>query len=210
MKIKRDVFAIAHGVRDEKGNKGEPEEQPTRTLIESTMTAGLSTGGESTSIPLLITHDAPAGEMARELAARCKRCKHFKRKAWQNLVEECDFPTAPLMKRQAINEVRSALLLTRNAQITEPGEIDGEFDVEHVMRQHMGLCAALSDLKKDFVVVHQEGCCPESSADHMGKVWPLKTAQQPVGLFVPRDGEAKKEAASTYDGVLKQAQGKLP
>jgi hypothetical protein len=191
-------------VRAADGTKGEPEQQPTRTLVQSTMAASLRTSGaggaagQVGNIPLLITHDAPAGEMASVLAARCSRCAWYRNKAWKNLVAECDFPTSPLMKRQAINEVRSALLLTRNAAIIDQGEVEGDFDVEHVMRAHMGLCEALSSVKKDYVVVHKDGCCPEE----------VKNAGQPSGYFKPRDSEAKKEAQAVSDRVLLTANGK--
>ena len=102
------------------------------------------------------------------------------------------------MKRTAINEVRSALLQTRNATIRDQGEVDGDFDVETVMRAHMGLCASLSELKKDYVVVHQDGCCPDE----------VKDPQRPMGLFEPRDSEAKKDAQAVRDNVLLAAAGK--
>lgn len=207
MKIRREVFAVAHGVRDaETGAKAEPEQQPTRILHQTQMDMSLKNSGAAGAagkvgtIPLIVTHDAPAGEMAQEMAARCIRCKWFRQKAWQGLVAECDFPTAPLMKRQAINEVRSALLLTRNAAIIDQGEANGDFDVEHVMRAHMGLCEALSSVKKDYVVVHQDGCCPEEA-----KVPPNPTQ----GFFKPRDSEARKEAMAAYDSVLQAANGKI-
>lgn len=205
MKIKRDVFKVAHGVRATDGSKGEPEQQPTRIINETSMEVALKSDGVAGKaghvgrMKLLVTHDAPAGEMATELAARCSRCKWFRAKAWRQLVEECDFPTAPLMKRQAINEVRSALLLTRNAAIVEQGEVDGDFDVEHVMRAHMGLCEPLTSMKKDYVVVHKDGCCPEE----------VKTAQAPQGFFEPRNSEARKEAEAQRDSVLRAASGKV-
>src|SRR5262249_13358362 len=133
MKIRREVFAVAAGVRDTKGDKGEPEQQPARIVHEGSRDTtrhvpGAGGKGVVGNMRTLITHDGPAGEMAVDLAARCVRCKWFRRKAWQDLVAECDFPTAPLMKRQAINEVRSALWMTRNAAIVEQGEVDGDFD----------------------------------------------------------------------------------
>ena len=199
MKIRRDVFAVASGVRAEgTGEKAEPEQAPTQIIQETTMPAALKTGGNVGNMKMLVTHEAPAGEMAQALAAKCVRCKWFRNKAWRQLVEECDFPTAPLMKRQAINEVRSALLLTRNAAIVEQGEVDGDFDVEHVMRAHMGLCEALSSLKKDYMVVHKDGCCPEE----------VKGPQAPVGYFTPKDSEARKEAEAVRDNVLLAAAGK--
>lgn len=205
MKIRREVFAVASGARTAGGEKGEPEQQPTRIIHETNMNVTLNTNGAAGTaghvgkMRTLVTHEASAGEMAEELAARCSRCKWYRRKAWQDLVTECDFPTAPLMKRQAINEVRSALLMTRNAAIIDQGESEGDFDVEHVMRTHMGLCEALSSLKKDYVVVHKDGCCPDE----------VKTPPQPAqGYFTPRDSEAKKEAAAARDAVLMAAAGK--
>lgn len=198
MRIRREVFAVAKGVTDTEGQKGEPEQQPTRLQVESKM--AISAGGQASTIPMYITHDAPAGEVARELAAQCSRCRFFRKRAWQQLLSECDFPTAPLMKRQAINEVRSALLMTRNAAITEPGDVDGDFDVETVMKSHMGLCEPLSNLKQDYVVVHMSGCCPEE----------VKNPASPVGYFQPRDRKARKEAAAVYDNVMKAASDKAP
>lgn len=198
MRIKRDVFAVASGVRAADGTKAEPEQQPTRTLIETSMPINTPQG--AASMPMLLTHDAPAGEAAQALSARCISCKWFRRRAWAQLVEECDFPTAPLMKRQAINEVRSALLLTKNASITEPGEDkDGDFDVEHVMRTHMGLCEALSNVRKDYVVVHMTGCCPDD----------VKSPSQPVGYFTPRNSDVKKAIDAHRDEVLNKAAGKI-
>lgn len=215
MRIRRDIFAVANGVRAEDGTKAEPEEQPTRSIIEGTMPATLGTSGAAGAagsggnMKLLITHDAPAGEMAAELAARCAGCRNFKRKAWRQLVEECDFPTAPLLKRQALNEVRSALLLTRNAKISEAGsDGDGDFDVEGVLRTQMGLCSVLSDIKKDYVVVHQIGCCPQTTTDDSNKVIAVKTPAQPTGYFIPRDAEARAEAMKKRDAVLLTAAGK--
>lgn len=206
MKIRREVFAVATGVREAKtGEKGEPEQQPTRILRETSMNVTVNGNGVNGAhgatlgrMKAIVTHDAPAGEMAEDLAARCVRCKWFRVKAWQDLVTKCDFPTAPLMERQAINEVRSALLLTRNAAIIDQGEVEGDFDVEHVMRAHMGLCEALSSMKKDYVVVHKDGCCPEE----------VKNAQAPAGYFKPKNSEAKKEAQAMSDRVLLAANGK--
>jgi len=216
MRIKREVFAVAHGVRRADGQKGEPEEQPTRVALETAIPVSLSAGGAAgpagptgKTMRGVITHDAPAGELAQELAAKCGRCKHMRRKAWQALVAECDFPTAPLMKRQAINEVRSALLLTKNAKIAEQGaDAEGDFDVENALRSHMGLCSVLSDIRKDYVVVHQLGCCPQTQTAADGSVVAVKTKAQPVGFFQPRDSEARKEAEATRDNILNAASGK--
>lgn len=207
MKIRREVFSVASGVRDaETGEKAEPEQQPTRILHQTSMETSLNVNGAAGqagkvgTIPLIVTHDAPAGEMAQEMYARCSRCKWFRQKAWQALVAKCDFPTAPLMERQAINEVRSALLLTRNAAIYDQGEVNGDFDVEHVLRTHMGLCEPLSSLKKDYVVVHQDGCCPEEVK---------RPPNPPQGFFKARDSEARREATAAYDSVMQAANGKI-
>jgi hypothetical protein len=70
-----------------------------------------------------------------------------------------------------------------------------------VMRVHMGLCEPLSQVKKDYVVVHKDGCCPDE----------VKNAQTaPQGYFTPRDSEARKEAAAARDAVLLAAAGKRP
>lgn len=216
MRIKREVFAVAHGVRRADGQKGEPEEQPTRVSLETSIPVSLSAGGAAGApgptgklMRGVITHDAPAGELAQELAAKCGRCKHLRRAAWQKLVAECDFPTAPLMKRQALNEVRSGLLLTRNAAIAEQGaDPEGDFDVENALRSHMGLCSVLSDIAKDYVVVHQLGCCPQVQKAADGSTTVVKTKERPIGFFQPRDSEARKEAEATRDSILNAAAGK--
>ena len=198
MKIRRDLLQIASGVREADGTKAEPEQQPVQRVIETSAGANVS-GQHVGQLPVRFVSEMSAGELANVQSRTCATCKHFDHKAFQNVLRNADAPAAPLEKRQAVNEIRSALLMSGNANLNEMHSgLDGDFDVEAALKS-CGVCQILTHLDNDLNVFHPTASCPAHTI----------TPTQPHGYYQPKDRAAKKEASQQRDAILRQAQGKV-
>ena len=198
MKIRRDLLQIASGVRHADGTKAEPEQQPVQRVIETTAatTAGGSNVGQ---MPVRFVSEMSAGELAQTASRTCSTCKHFDHALFQKVLRNADHPAAPLEKRQAVSEIRAALLMSGNANLNDMHSgLDGDFDVEAAMKS-CGVCRALTQRDDDLNVFHPLASCPAH----------VISPTSPHGFYVAKDNAAKKEASQNYDAVLRQAQGKL-
>jgi len=200
MKIRREVIQIASGVRDARdGTKGEPEQQPIRQVIElaggAPVTSADASGGPAVvrgTLPVTMTQEMSADELVRLMNTQCRACKNFDRHGWLDLMRKADHPMAPKFARDAMNQVRAGLLMNGNVAIIDKAtDQDGDFNPDHVMANHMGLCRALGALRNDYVVVHMVGRCPDGH-EH---------------LFEARRA-ANAEASATRDDILNKAQGR--
>lgn len=199
MKIRRDLLRIGTGAVMADGTKAEPEQQPVQRIIESS--AGATAGGAGVGqLPVRFVSEMSAGELSAVASRTCQHCKHFDHKAFQRVLQVADSPASPFEKRQAVNEIRAALLMSDNANLNDSHSgLDGDFDVEAALNA-CGVCQALTALDNDLNVMHPTASCPAH----------VMSPTQPHGLFQPKDRAAKKEASRSYDQVLGQAQGKIP
>ena len=141
----------------------------------------------------------PGPEAFLANGVRVHNCKHFDHKAFQNVLRNADAPAAPMEKRQAVNEIRSALIMSGNANLNEMHSgLDGDFDVEAALKS-CGVCQILTHLDNDLNVFHPTASCPAH----------VITPTQPHGYYQPKDRAAKKEASAQRDAILRQAQGKI-
>ena len=199
MKIRRDLLQIASGVREVDGTKAEPEQQPVQRIIETTAPAtfgGAETGGQ---LPVRFVSEMSAGELASTVSRTCSTCKHFDHAMFQRVLRNADHPASPIEKRQAVSEIRAALLMSGNANLNaQHSGLDGDFDVEAALNS-CGVCRVLTEKDNDLNVFHPTASCPAHTI----------SPTSPHGFYTPKDRVAKKEAAQTYDAVMRQAQGKI-
>ena len=211
MQIKRDKFVIESGARELDGTKIEPEAQAVTHVFEGSAPVGVGVGlevadgvGAIGSIPLSIEAQAPAQTVARSVSALCGNCKFFDRVGWLKMLRDNEGPGSTPAERHSINSIRAEILLNMPDPESHTGQ-DGEYDPEHAMKS-MGLCHALREYYRG-----KEGKDPGIIG-----VWPTSgcpaetcSPDKPMGIFVPRDGDAKKASKANYDAVMLRAAGKL-
>jgi len=212
VKIRSDVIKIQTADRDLGGAKVEPEEKPVSRVIRTS--APLSPHGNPQDvrgeIPTEVILDAGSiSDLARGAKRLCKDCVWFNQKDWQKAVKRIE-KTSDVHKRQEINNIRAALLMTKNAQLaTSFEDHDGDLDVE-VALMVAGKCQALSEITDDLIVVFPQGCCPDVAQKADGSEIPVVTLGSPNGYFKPASRESKKEQNKIYDQLLRAAQNKRP
>lgn len=210
MKVKSDVLKIQTDVRDAAGNKVEPEERPVARVISGVAPVEMSrtgkpVGGLKTEV---ILDAGSVSDFACGIRRLCKDCKYFNQKDWKDAVERIE-RSSDLVKRQEINCVRAALLMTKNAQLSASFEDqEGDLDVESALMA-IGVCDALTDLADELYIVFPQGCCPDSIVKPDGTEIPIVTSQRPDGCFQPVNRTVKKEQNKAYDLLMRAAQGKL-
>lgn len=203
------MLQIGTGMLAVDGTKLEPEQQPVRRVVTIDAPVDLrGTGQVVGSIPTeVVTENRTADDVARGFTHLCGNCKWFRNHEWVRDLRNADSPMAPLERRRAINEIRGALLTTRNADLASMHEgQDGDLDVEAALHQ-LGYCKALYDMFKNqnmsnedaTVLVHPLSCCPTD----------VRKANPPGGFFTPKDGEARRVGSQNYDRILRKAEGKV-
>lgn len=198
MKIKQDLLRVTAGGVKADGTVGEPEEQTVQRVMltdgEATTTDGKISGSMNTAVVV----ESQVSEFVRAVRSPCAGCKHFDNKSFLAFFEKADHPAAPIHVRESMNELRGILLQTYNAQVQSmhAGQ-DGDMDVEHAIRA-MGYCRALTEIEKDYVVVHPLSTCPDG----------VVTPERPTGFFQPRDNEAERIGNKAYDAIMNRAAGK--
>lgn len=213
MKIKKDMLQIGSGFTDKDGTKLAPEAQPVRRVV--TIDAPVSLKGPhgvtetGKGIPTeIVTDNRNAVDVARGFQYLCGNCKWFRNKEWLRDLANADSPMASMVQRKMVNEIRGALLSTQNANLTElhSGQ-DGDLDVEAALKT-LGYCKALFHFFKNkgesdedsLVLLHPISSCPTD----------IRNANPPMGMFEPKDNEARKVATQNYDRVMQKAAGKTP
>lgn len=210
MKIKRDVFRIESGAREADGTKLEPEQQAVQHIFEGAAPVGVGAGldivdgdGARGSMPLEIIAHSTAQQTARSVSALCANCKWWSNEAWRRMLANAERPDASPAERHSVREIRAQILLHMPEADKHVGD-DGDYDVEHAM-QSMGLCPALKEFYKtkgepeEPVAMWPTAGCPTETC----------TPDKPMGLFLPRDGDARKASAANFDAVMQRAAGKI-
>ena len=175
------------------------ESRPSPERVRSVEPAGLA---------YVYDLSVPATESFYANGVLVHNCKHYDNKGFIEWMRHADHPLAPADHRAAVNEIRSGLLMTQNAQVQEmhTGQ-DGDMDVEAAL-QMCGWCHALSKLCQDNVGVHAFATCPATARDLAGNEVAVITPTQQMGFYQPRDRAAQKAGSSMYDKVLRIAEGK--
>lgn len=210
MKIKGDLLRISSGARTAKGDKLEAEEQVVRREVVTETEVRLGTGAAGKlvgAIPYKVVTEHSAIEFAKSASSRCGNCRHFRNDLFIKDLRKADSPGSPIARRRAVNQIRAALLQTQNATVADltPGQ-DGDFDVESAL-QTLGYCTALYEFHKNLGMVDE---------DAMTLVHPVSACPSDVrgpghedGFYEPANKLAEQAASSTYDAVMRQAQGKV-
>ena len=199
MKINNDLLKIHSTAMDEDGRRLEPEAQPAARVISTEIGAAMQSGQKVGGIRAEIIADTSVADLSAGIRRMCFGCKHFDNAAWQRSYKKLDRST-DMTKRQAINQIRAALLTTSNATLSDiHSDGEGDIDTESALAA-MGKCQALSAQFDDDYIVHPLACCPDE----------VITAGSPQGFFEPRDRQMAKERNKAYDLLLRKAQGKTP
>jgi len=197
--IKSDMLHIQHHSAADDGSKIEPEQQPAQRVIEADGEVEMRSGGVVGSMPVRIISDMTAGSLAMVVRSRCRTCKNFDRTSWRKMVRKADEVDAPAIEKASAMMVRDALLMTDNADVIDANTVsptEPDFDVEAALNS-MGICHALTEFKRDLIVVHPLSGCPTEVA----------TPERQEGFYTPRSNEAERLAQAKYDEVMRAAQG---
>lgn len=210
MKIKKEFLSVSSLGVDADGRKLEAEEQPVVNVIETVAPATMRNGGVVGALPTQIVAHAQASELAAAKGRQCYGCRWWHHEQWLQSVRDAEGPLGTHEDRQAINDVRAALLGGGGAKLSTeyPDRDEGGPDVE-VALHAMGICGALTEHEravdpemgpKEWVVTFPTASCPLS----------VVTPTQPYGFFKPRDAEADRMMGANRDAVLFRAAGKRP
>ena len=188
-----------------KGTGLEPEEAPARRVQELPLEISLAPALPDVemrhgrpalnfpgAIPIVkkampVTSEMTAGEVAQLLRERCARCVNFRNDLWQSTKRVWE--GAPLENSRRLGLTKMVVQLARTTCETTPTELDyarANRDLEG-----WGVCSALSEERKDLVIVHPEACCPDG-----------------IDYYRDRDLPMKREASAAFDSIMRLAQGK--
>lgn len=200
MKVLDDTLRVATGVRDNKGGKLEPEEQPTRREIAVPANVGLGSGpadgGQHVgTMRAIVSTEMPAIETAALFASKCEACAYFRRADWLRLYRRWNDP-GYAEGFATLNRMRGELLGRGFAELANPGDPEAE-NVEWILTNAMAICGALTECVGEPVIVSCENSCPETLENGA-----------PFAAFTPRDSEQKRASVGTYDAILRRAQGR--
>lgn len=199
MKIKADLLRVKVRQFNDINEKVEPEQQTVQRVLQTDAEVSLNTARNKTVglINSEIVYETTAGEMARAMRHPCFSCKNFNKRAWRELFVSMAADTAPMEKRQELNNIRAALLTTKNAKLQDRHvSQEGDMDVEHAISQ-LGICMPLTEIHGEPVVVHPTGGCPPEVCG----------ATNPDGFYKSKDLDADKMGSKTFDNVMRLAQG---
>lgn len=201
MKIRKDILNIRAGLRDDVGERIEPEQQLVQRVIDAPAATTASHSGQQVgTMRSEIVVSSSAAEVAAVVKTPCWSCKHFDRETWLKVKSKAEGPLGSQEDRKFLNKIRAALLDSGNAELHERHvSQEGDMDVEHALA-HLGVCRPLTEMDNDMVVVYPLATCPASTV----------TATQPNGLYEAKDKEAKRAGSAAYDMVMKRAAGIVP
>jgi hypothetical protein len=221
-----DKIVIAETIdsKTERGGRIEPEQVAAER--RQTVPAPVPTiGGKPVTTPdgapvkmkhnLQVVTQTDVGTLATGFRYSCQHCKHFDRPGGQQILRAMN--QSPHMEnRFALNQIRAALLDTKNAMLQEvhTNPMDGDMDVEHAL-SFLGACRAMTEIfsaeagEFDPVLVYPTGGCPVNYKEDgtVDEDNPVRTngGEAISNLFEPRDSATKKIAAAGYDAMLRQA-----
>ena len=134
-----------------------------------------------------VTTELPAGEVATLLRARCAGCVNFRSDTWNETMR-----------------------VWRNAPITNPRRrgladmirhlahacVDGTPSTDDLKRAAIdltgwGVCVALTEERKDLILVHPDACCPDG-----------------IAYYRDRDHTSERAGSAVFDRIMRMAQGR--
>lgn len=219
MSEKKDVQITGQRLMFSSAPKVEPEQQAAVREFSVAAPAGFQQSGEAGAsntqgnIPTIVRYESTAGEMAQARMSACTACKHWDNRALQKYVALSTGPLATPEQKQTIQTMKARIMLKGSGYMKD----DGSLDVDGTLAS-FGICRVLSEWVKGVVgedpmywpiVTQPEANCPPS-CHAKASALQVVTDAQPLGLFVPKDLDAKKVGAKRYDEVLRLAQGKKP
>lgn len=189
MKINSETVQVVPLTHDEKGDKLEPEQAPARRLLDVSDTVTLTGGGGSVqttaTMPMTVSVEMSAGELARGFSTPCFSCKHFDAEAWRDYVEtKASSPEG----RTYIHELKADYIRQGGAELG---------DVEEIFST-MGVCRLLSEACRDVIAVHPVSTCPATLKD--GTPFPRS--------YKPRTSDDARQSSATFDSIMRSAQGR--
>lgn len=190
MKINGEKVEVVPLTHDERGEKIEPEQAPARRLLDVSDTITLTgANGEvqSTAVmPMSVSVEMPAGELALGMSQPCFSCKHFDQRAWYEYRRARE---STLEGRAELQAMREELIRSANADVDE---------VEFAM-QSMGICRLLTEARNDAVIVYPVSTCPDTL--------PNTTTPFPRS-YEPRTSDDARQSTLTFDSIMRTAQGR--
>lgn len=195
MDVKGERIEVLPLTHDEAGSKIEPEQAPARRLLD--VSDGISVNGVKTEkqLPITVSVEMPAGELAVGLSEPCMSCKHFDAAAWKqyrrNLESSAD-------GQRELNRMRWAIVGTGNVSLqARHTSIEGDVDVEHALSM-LGVCHPLTDLLGDVTIVYPMSTCPATLPQHPAPI---------PKCYAPKTSDDVRKRSAVFDSVMRAAQG---
>lgn len=196
MEIVGELLRIDPSMRDEKGEKIEPEARVADRVLLTEAPMSMNQSGQAVgNLRCSVSIQGTAGEFAEQVRSMCAQCIHWDQGAWlerKRLLEQSKEGV------QVLNGIRWELTqLGLGPQATEMhADPDGVLDLEHAISM-MGICRALTELKRDpeGVLTHAMARCPEE----------VCSESAPHGFFDDKSAATERIGAQAYDRVMRQA-----
>lgn len=196
MDIKGEKIEVVPLTRDQNGERIEPEQAPARRLLDVSDRVKLTHNGEKTdaTLPMSISVEMPAHELAMGMSQPCFSCRHFDQKAWYEYRRSRE---GTIDGRDEMARYKAELIRTTNAAPTV--DASGEnVDVEFAMRS-MGICRVLTEACREATIVYPVSTCP-AALPKTGEAFPR--------AYVPRTSDDAKQSTATFDSIMRSAQGR--
>lgn len=200
MDIKGEKLEVMPLKRDEKGDKVEPEQVPARRLLDVSDTISLGSPGSEVKsrhqMPINVSIEMPAVELATGISQACFMCKNFDQKAWRQYMRKA---ASTVDGQRELNQMRAAIAGSSNAAVhaRHANGSDGDTDVEHAM-QMLGICHPLTELMKTPQIVYPISTCPATT----------RTGIPFENSFSPRTRDDERQSSASFDSIMRAAQGK--
>lgn len=197
MEIKGEKIEVVPLTRDEKGDKIEPEQAPARRLLDVSDRVTLTNNGTKTdqTLPISISVEMPAHELAIGMSQPCFSCRHFDQKAWYEYRRSRE---ATVDGREEMARYKAELVRSTNAAPTvDP--VSGDVDVEFAL-QSMGVCRPLTEACGEVTIVYPVSTCPANLP---------KTGEPFPRCYVPRTSDDARQSTATFDRIMRTAQGRI-
>lgn|SRR5512147_776740 len=205
MKLIGEQVKIAHGLRDEKDSKLEPEEQRVRhTQVVEVGASGVLDGkpvdlaaviGEAAKSVGALHTDMPAHVATAELTRRCDLCAHWANQEWLRLKKELQGSEEG---RKLLTQFKAALIANRDDALAA----EDDSGLGEAVLSRGGVCKALSAIftaQAPVVTIYDTAPC-------------LQVGKGPGGedcydLFQPKR-ESRNIVTKAKDFILRKAQGR--
>jgi hypothetical protein len=196
MEIKNEKIEVVPLTRDEKGERIEPEQAPARRLLNVSDRITLTNQGVKSeqSLPMSVSVEMPAHELAIGMSQPCFSCRHFDQKAWYDY-RRARMATAD--GREEMARYKAELIRSTNAAPTL--DVTGEdVDVEFAM-QSMGVCRPLTEACREITIVYPVSTCPATLPN---SITPFPRC------YEPRTSDDARNSTATFDQIMRTAQGR--